>query len=567
MVVSMGLFAFSRLHIFGTIFLASAAGFLIFIVFYLKYGKDSPVSIEEIDGEVSQKQRISIRLLIADFFIVNVSFFLVNYLRIESFYLGQGNEVSLLMLYGMWFISAIVTRKFDKDSAFIFFNAIMSCLKSVALIAVIFALIIFSLRLDTPYGSQILGTLVLIFIFEIFVYSLYAANKKEQASTNDVESIEQVKAYIAKVEKSSSFSIVDDCNPPEDPVGEKLETALDFFNPWLFEFIHNGIDLSTICKSKTWLLNSENPANLKFNDDSALLLIINLYRLNHFRRLNQYFLEIHSKLQAGGYFIGKVSTIRTYNEKVKEKYPKYLSNFLYALHFLFYRIAPKLPVTKQIYFGLTQGRDRIVSRAEVLGRLCFCGFEIVAEKEIDYELYYIARKIKMPSTDKNPSYGPIVSMNRYGLNGKPISVYKFRTMYSYSEFLQDYIHKLNKLQDGGKFNEDFRITTWGRFMRKLWLDELPMLYNWLRGDLQFVGVRPLSYQYFSLYSNDLQELRSRVKPGLIPPFYADLPITFEEICDSEGRYIRNYLKRPIRTQWIYFWKAIHNIVVKGARSN
>jgi len=94
-----------------------------------------------------------------------------------------------------------------------------------------------------------------------------------------------------------------------------------------------------------------------------------------------------------------------------------------------------------------------------------------------------------------------------------------------------------------------------------------MLYNWLKGDLQIVGVRPLSFHYLSLYDKDLRELRKKVKPGLIPPFYADLPETFEEISDSERRYINAFQKHPMRTQCIYFWKAFINIAIKGARSN
>jgi len=104
-------------------------------------------------------------------------------------------------------------------------------------------------------------------------------------------------------------------------------------------------------------------------------------------------------------------------------------------------------------------------------------------------------------------------------------------------------------------------------MRKLWIDELPMLYNWIKGDMGIVGVRPLSFQYLGLYDTELQELRKKVKPGLVPPFYADLPDTFEEICESERRYIHAFLKHPIRTQCVYFWRSFVNIVIKGARSN
>lgn len=71
-------------------------------------------------------------------------------------------------------------------------------------------------------------------------------------------------------------------------------------------------------------------------------------------------------------------------------------------------------------------------------------------------------------------------------------------------------------------------------------------------------------EYLQEYVHDLQGLQ---KGGLVPPFYADLPDTFEEICDSERRYINAFLKHPIRTQCIYFWKSFINIAIKGARSN
>jgi lipopolysaccharide/colanic/teichoic acid biosynthesis glycosyltransferase len=104
-------------------------------------------------------------------------------------------------------------------------------------------------------------------------------------------------------------------------------------------------------------------------------------------------------------------------------------------------------------------------------------------------------------------------------------------------------------------------------MRKCWLDELPMVINLLKGDMKLVGVRPLSRQYFGLYPPELQELRTRFKPGLIPPFYVDLPKTQEEIFDSERRYLEAYEKHPFATDLKYFFLVIYTIVFKRARSN
>jgi lipopolysaccharide/colanic/teichoic acid biosynthesis glycosyltransferase len=140
-------------------------------------------------------------------------------------------------------------------------------------------------------------------------------------------------------------------------------------------------------------------------------------------------------------------------------------------------------------------------------------------------------------------------------------------MHPFSEYLQAYILKHNNLAEGGKFKNDFRVTTIGKILRKSWIDELPMFYNLLRGDIKLVGVRPLSKHYFSLYTKELQEKRIRFKPGLIPPFYADMPVTLEDIMDSEIKYLEQYEKSPFLTDCRYFWKAMYNIFIKRARSH
>ena len=85
--------------------------------------------------------------------------------------------------------------------------------------------------------------------------------------------------------------------------------------------------------------------------------------------------------------------------------------------------------------------------------------------------------------------------------------------------------------------------------------------------MKVVGVRPLSQHYFNLYSKELQEKRIKNRPGLIPPYYADMPETLEEIQESELRYLDSYEKHPLRTQLRYFWKAFYNILFRRARSS
>ena len=160
-----------------------------------------------------------------------------------------------------------------------------------------------------------------------------------------------------------------------------------------------------------------------------------------------------------------------------------------------------------------------------------------------------------------PSSSPIAKLRRVGKDGKIITVYKFRTMYSYSEYLQEYVYKHRRLDKSGKFYHDYRVNTIGSFLRKTWLDELPMVVNMIKGEMKLVGVRPLSGQFFSLYSPEMQQLRIKTKPGLLPPLYyeKEQPETLEGIQESEKRYIEEYLRKPLRTDWKYFWGIVGNI--------
>jgi len=218
------------------------------------------------------------------------------------------------------------------------------------------------------------------------------------------------------------------------------------------------------------------------------------------------------------------------------------------------------------YYLLTHGRDRALPETEILGRLVFCGFDLINKDEFDGMMFFVVKKAHKPLNDSNPSYGPLIKLKRIGKNGKLINIYKLRTMHPYSEYLQDYVYRVCNLKEGGKFRNDFRVTFWGKIFRKMWIDELPQFWNLLKGDVKLVGVRALSKHYFSLYPKNMQELRIRVKPGLIPPFYVDLPETFDEILESERRYTLKYLKHPILTDIEYFFKAMWNIFIRKARS-
>lgn len=312
------------------------------------------------------------------------------------------------------------------------------------------------------------------------------------------------------------------------------------------------------------LLETRHKSNLE--NFSKLDLIVNLENVNNIRRINKFHNAVNDTLNDCGIYFFRAETFRERVKRIEQKVPYGFKHLFRAVDFVWKRMIPKIPVLKKIYFMLTHGHNRALSQAEILGRVISCGFEIEEYWEDENLLHVISRKVKEPDFNMNPSYGLLFTMNRIGYKGKMIGVYKFRTMHPYSEYCQALITKENNLAKSGKIENDYRITKWGKFFRKYWIDELPMIINMLKGELNIVGVRPLSTHFYSLYPQELQELRIKVKPGLVPPYYAYMPNNFEEILENEKKYILQKLKSPITTDIKYFYLAFVNIVFKGARS-
>ena len=342
---------------------------------------------------------------------------------------------------------------------------------------------------------------------------------------------------------------------------ENLES---FISNTLDSFISKYVDI----KNKDTLLISSSDINDFINFRSKKYhSIINLHKINNTRFVNKYLEAANKKLIKNGIYIGKVETYPNRKKLILNKYFFPYNRIVYFIDLFFNRVFPKLWLTKKLYFFYTKGIGRVISKAEIFGRLYSCGFEILAEKDVNFFVFFVARKIKDPYYDKHPTYGLFIRLKRIGKNGIPFNVYKLRTMHPFSEYLQEYIYEINKLRDGGKINDDFRVSHEGRILRKFWIDELPMLINLLKGNVKIVGVRPLSAHYFNLYSDSLKEKRILFKPGLIPPFYADMPSTIDEIMQSEMRYLHLYEKSPVITDLKYFFKAFNNIIFKRKRSN
>jgi exopolysaccharide biosynthesis polyprenyl glycosylphosphotransferase len=117
---------------------------------------------------------------------------------------------------------------------------------------------------------------------------------------------------------------------------------------------------------------------------------------------------------------------------------------------------------------------------------------------------------------KFTSAGPaIFKQERVGLNKKAISVLKFRTMAHGAEQQQAALEHLNDAAGPlFKIRNDPRVTMVGKFLRKSSLDELPQLFNVLKGDMSLVGPRPLALREYSKFDKDWYRRRVSIRPGM-----------------------------------------------------
>ena len=117
---------------------------------------------------------------------------------------------------------------------------------------------------------------------------------------------------------------------------------------------------------------------------------------------------------------------------------------------------------------------------------------------------------------KLTSPGPVMfRQQRSGLNGSPFSIYKFRTMATNAEQLKHELAAMNEMSGPVfKVTNDPRVTPLGKILRKFSLDELPQLFNVLRGEMSLVGPRPLPVDEVKRFNDLAHRRRLSVKPGL-----------------------------------------------------
>ncbi len=600
----------SRLIVFGTTIIAFSIELIMYGIYWLLHGKKNaqktarsevrrglledvtlplePDTETEEGLEQLRQQKIPkitnelIEIIILDLIVFIASFLFVAWMKDATRrFIIPTYWKPMLICSVIWLLTSFFSEKYylkqRKKVSTILSVILMTNLIIISVIAIlVFAVNAFHYSRLIVFGTTVIATILEIFLAWVYFFtSEFQRSNPDYAKSKlvtDSDELEEVAESIYEEAHHEQWKPIR--YDPGFASSDKLDDSIliRLMNKYLkkdeslFEFVNENVALENIHKDNSLVLNTTTQYNIEIEDDDSLEFFLNLHRVNDMRRLNKYFIAVNSKLKTGAIFIGCGLTLKERRRKIKQRFPQIIAIPLTIADFILNRVFPKIAFLKGIYFALTNGNNRSLSKCEILGRLNFCGFEIVEEREINNKLYFIVKKVSKPSRDVNPSYGPLFRMKRRGKHGKLIYVYKFRTMHPYSEYLQHYMVERYGYGDKGKIEDDFRVTDWGRVIRKLWLDELPQILNWLKGDLALVGVRPLSERFLKEYPEALREERFKYKPGCIPPYVALKMQRVEDYLISEKIYLQDKKKHPFLTDIKYFFWAVYNILTNRIRS-
>ncbi len=504
------------------------------------------------------------------------AFFSIYFSKRDTFRLEEQYQIAIMGLFFSWLLISLLVHRFRIKAEKGFWNAFIPFWQSEALILGFVSFAVFvaakgSMSRLIVFGSvgafALLENIVVLLYYIVYQFKRADEDPAEllvdelahpQAAADDEDDTEEV------VKGKYSFQERDD---NQEILKQKLERL--FLNKFqdVYDFIKKYVDLNRFDILSSAYLFADDIENIDIFEDDSLSFFFNFEKVNNFRYVNRVLIALNKKLKKGGVFVGCFESLDQRRGRIFGKFPRWFARIFYLVDFFYKRIMPKIPLLKKIYFALSRGKKRVFSRTEVLGRLYYCGFEVIGLRSINNIYYFIAKKTKEPRIDPRPSYGPVFRQRRLGKGGKIIYIFKLRTMHPFAEYLHQYIFEKHQLEESGKIKGDFRITSWGRFFRKTWMDEVPMIVNWLKRDIKLVGVRPLSETFFKTYPEELQMERIKFKPGLIPPYYADMPSGIEEVWESERRYLAKYSKHPWLTDFTYFFKAVNNILFHHAKSS
>ena len=266
--------------------------------------------------------------------------------------------------------------------------------------------------------------------------------------------------------------------------------------------------------NKTIVVETTSHFDINKIEELELKNLVNLKQINDSQNLNRFFLAVNKKLPDKGILICCAETVDHRDTKINNK-DSFLSTILGMLIFNGFKLNYSKEFNNLTYFVAEKISEPLSDSKQkikfYLGIKIFVDFFIVFTSLTFLFPVFLLISIGI----KIDSRGPLLfKQKRIGKNLKAFYIYKFRTMIKDAHSKQTELQKINEMKGGRLFkcDNDPRITSFGKFLRKYSIDELPQLINILKGDMSIIGPRPLSTPV-NMYE-PYQLKRFIIKPGL-----------------------------------------------------
>jgi hypothetical protein len=288
---------------------------------------------------------------------------------------------------GIWLASSIFMQKYrglQRKSL----RGIVWGITSANLIAVsISAIIIYGFRIDFFSRQVVFGTVAVAsgieFIGAYIIYSVIHA-------TEELE-IKYIKPKVENYYEKPATQFLEKKYEPRGVLEEKLKKSLiATCGQTIYDILTESVNPFY---EKTLVLSTTTQFNVDKQPDEYFENIINIRNVNDIRFINKFSKAVNYKLPIGGLFVGCGETKDMRKRRILEHHSLIINYFVYTLDYLFGRILPKFQITKPIYYFITKGQNRVLSKAEILGRLYYCGFELVREVTTKDKYFFIVHKV------------------------------------------------------------------------------------------------------------------------------------------------------------------------------
>ncbi|MDZ7821475.1 MAG: hypothetical protein U5N26_06490 [Candidatus Marinimicrobia bacterium] len=198
----------------------------------------------------------------------------------------------------------------------------------------------------------VFGTVVLSTVIEC-IFALYIS-----LHSKVIRNMDESETILAVTPSDAKEVRADDTGParyPDLPANEAsvlplLEGFLAESYPRLFTLLKKHINVRGIRDRECMVLDTQTVFNIENIPAGSQKLLINLHKVNDFKRINDYFELLNEKIESGGYLVSSGETIKGVYAQFLKRYPRPFGRLFYFLHFLFRRVLPKLPVTREINY-------------------------------------------------------------------------------------------------------------------------------------------------------------------------------------------------------------------------